>query len=162
MTNIEFQNLLNRFFTVEDGKVIVKDLNISDDIIRISVNNENNRLAGFQIDRTNKPPVNIIWDNDTETLNFTVGSELATVNWKHPTPIIKEVKDNFFVKNEDILIVNCSNKTIYMPSKYDKPIIIKMIEGPCEILNSSFGPIKTLEKGISYQIVFFNNEWLFI
>lgn len=162
MTNIEFQALLNRFFTVEDGKVIVKDLTISDNIVKISVNDENNRLSGFQIDRNDLPPVNIIWDNDNETLNFTVGSDLATVNWNYPTLNIKEMDDTFFVKNEDILLVNCSNKSIYLPSKYNKTLTIKMIDGPCEILNSSFEVISQLHKDNTYRLVLFKGDWVFI
>lgn len=154
MTTIEFQNLLNSFFQVEDGHIKVKDLTISDDIIKINVNDNNNRLAGFQIYRGDRPPVNIIWDEETQSINFTVGSDLTTVNWKYPKPVIKNIENDYFIKNEDIILISKPNLTIYLPPKYDKSIKIKMLDGPCRLMDKSFDVIHQLEKNKSYEFIF--------
>ena len=160
MTTIEFQSILNSFFQVDNGHIKIKDLTIADDIIRLNVNENNNRLTGFQIYRGVKPPVNIIWDEETESLNFTVGSDLTTVNWKYPSKIVKYIDSDLFIKNEDVLLVTRPNITLYLPSVYDKSIKIKMIDGPCILMDKSFNICQQLEKNNSYEFILTEKGWV--
>lgn len=161
MTTIEFQNLLNSFFQVENGHIKVKDLTISDDIIRINVNENMNNLAGFQIYRgESKPPVNIIWEEESETLNFTVGADLATVKWNTPKKIVKYVTDDYFIKDEDIIIVKEPNKTVFLPFKSEKSIKIKMLCKTCKLMDLNFEIVENLIDNKTYEFLLVDGKWV--
>ena len=128
MTTIEFQNLLKSFFDFDANGVRVKDLTIRDNIIQVNDNNDNNTddmLTGIQFLRGEKPPLNMIWNEDNQTLNFTVGSDLAKLNCFFPEVSVKDVYEDYFVKDEDILIIKKPGLKVFLPKKHNKILTIK-------------------------------------
>ena len=160
MTQIEFQNIMNSFFKVENNHLIVKDLIISDDIIQLNVSNKDTELTGIQFMRNEKPPVNIIWREDEKILYFTVGDELVNVKLNQPPLKIEDMVDDYFIHDEDILLVKIKNKKIFLPGIYNKILTIKVLFDPVTIIDVVTGLyICTLNKG-TYKFVKRDGEWI--